>query len=91
MNIRESKVSTGVAISEPFVVEAEQVQDGGLSVVVAAAERFWPPSAMAPAPNKLVFTKSLLEFMVYPLGRENYGEFFRIRLQSHFRIAYCTR
>ena len=31
-NIRQTKITTGVPVSQPFVVQAEQVQDGGVHV-----------------------------------------------------------
>jgi hypothetical protein len=33
MHIREAEVAAGPAVGELFVVEAEQVQDGGVEVV----------------------------------------------------------
>ena len=33
MDIGQSVITTGVAIGEPFVIEAEQVEHGGMQIV----------------------------------------------------------
>src|SRR3712207_6587087 len=33
VDVRQAEVTSGVAVGEPFMVEAEQVQDGGVQVV----------------------------------------------------------